>query len=285
MIGELERIAGQCDGVRCDMAMLILPDVFERTWGIRPELFWPTAVESVRRKNPDFRFMAEVYWDLEWALQQLGFDYTYDKRLYDRLVEGHARPVREHLLAGSTSRIARPASSRTTTSRGPLPPSRPRCSGPPRSSRSRHPACASSTRGSSKGAGSAFRPTSSGASRIHGPGTRAVLSPSALRSPKARCQGRGVAVLSCRPAWDGNGSWDSFVAHSWRAPGGERMLIAVNYASHHSQCYVDMPFSRDRRPFGPARGLTRLRLLRPRWKRTARSRTLPRPATVVLPRV
>ena len=32
--------------------------------------------------------MAEVYWDLEWTLQQQGFDYTYDKRLYDRLREG-----------------------------------------------------------------------------------------------------------------------------------------------------------------------------------------------------
>ena len=44
--------------------------------------------------------MAEVYWDLEWTLQQQGFDYTYDKRLYDRLREGHARPVREHFRAG-----------------------------------------------------------------------------------------------------------------------------------------------------------------------------------------
>ena len=44
--------------------------------------------------------MAEVYWDLEWTLQQQGFDYTYDKRLYDRLREGHARPVREHFHAG-----------------------------------------------------------------------------------------------------------------------------------------------------------------------------------------
>jgi hypothetical protein len=53
----------------------------------------------VREGVPDFRFMAEVYWDLEWTLQQQGFDYTYDKRLYDRLREGHARPVREHLHA------------------------------------------------------------------------------------------------------------------------------------------------------------------------------------------
>ena len=44
--------------------------------------------------------MAEVYWDLEWTLQQQGFDYTYDKRLYDRLEHGQARPAREHLLAG-----------------------------------------------------------------------------------------------------------------------------------------------------------------------------------------
>ena len=100
MIGELARIAEQCDGVRCDMAMLVLPEVFERTWGIRADPFWPRATESVRRKHPQFRFMAEVYWDLEWTMQQQGFDYAYDKRLYDRLREGHARPVREHFHAG-----------------------------------------------------------------------------------------------------------------------------------------------------------------------------------------
>jgi glycosidase len=100
MIGELVKIGGQCDGVRCDMAMLVLPDVFERTWGHHADSFWPKAVGRVREKNPDFCFMAEVYWDLEWTMQQQGFDYTYDKRLYDRLREGYARPVREHLYAG-----------------------------------------------------------------------------------------------------------------------------------------------------------------------------------------
>ena len=100
MIGELLKIAGQCDGVRCDMAMLVLPDVFERTWG--------TGASPSGRRRPSacgstfraFCFMAEVYWDLEWTLQQQGFDYTYDKRLYDRLRDGHARPVREHFYAG-----------------------------------------------------------------------------------------------------------------------------------------------------------------------------------------
>jgi glycosidase len=100
MVGELTKIAGQCDGVRCDMAMLILPDVFERTWGQRAPLFWPKATQRVRERFPHFLLMAEVYWDLEWTLLQQGFDYAYDKRLYDRLREGHARPVREHLHAG-----------------------------------------------------------------------------------------------------------------------------------------------------------------------------------------
>ncbi|HEX2385514.1 MAG TPA: alpha-amylase family glycosyl hydrolase, partial [Candidatus Binatia bacterium] len=67
MIGALLKIAGQCDGVRCDMAMLVLPEVFERTWGIKAKPFWPKAIARVREKSPGFCFMAEVYWDLEWT--------------------------------------------------------------------------------------------------------------------------------------------------------------------------------------------------------------------------
>jgi hypothetical protein len=48
MIGELTKIAAQCDGVRCDMAMLVLSDVFERTWGCRAPRFWPNAIRRVR---------------------------------------------------------------------------------------------------------------------------------------------------------------------------------------------------------------------------------------------
>ena len=99
MTQQLLKIAGQCDGVRCDMAMLLLPEVFEKTWGRKSEPFWPQAIRRVREKVPGFSFMGEVYWDLEWTLQQQGFDYTYDKRLYDRLREGHAGPVRGHLHA------------------------------------------------------------------------------------------------------------------------------------------------------------------------------------------
>ena len=65
-----------------------------------PTPFWPRRPTQFARRVPGFLFIAEVYWDLEWTLQQQGFDYTYDKRLYDRLVEGDAAPVREHLFAG-----------------------------------------------------------------------------------------------------------------------------------------------------------------------------------------
>jgi len=97
-------IADQCDGVRCDMAMLMMNDIFQRTWGgragVRPaEEYWPELIGSVRAAHPGFIFMAEAYWDLEWELQQQGFDFCYDKKLYDRLEHGPAENVRLHLCA------------------------------------------------------------------------------------------------------------------------------------------------------------------------------------------
>ena len=98
----LLEIAAQCDGVRCDMAMLALNEVFARTWGPRvgppPESeMWPGLVEAVHARHPGFLFLAEAYWDLEGALLALGFDSCYDKRLYDRLRAADAGRVREHL--------------------------------------------------------------------------------------------------------------------------------------------------------------------------------------------
>ncbi|HEY7282619.1 MAG TPA: alpha-amylase family glycosyl hydrolase [Actinomycetota bacterium] len=104
VVDTLRSIADQCDGVRCDMAMLMMNDTFERTWGDRagprpPEDYWPTVIPAVRQTHPDFRFVAEAYWDLEHALQQQGFDHCYDKRLYDRLLHDRAEDVRLHLCA------------------------------------------------------------------------------------------------------------------------------------------------------------------------------------------
>ena len=100
----LSRIARQCDGVRCDMAMLPMNEVFARTWGERAgappaEEFWPPLIGGVRTRHPAFTFIAEAYWDLEWVLQQHGFDYCYDKRLYDRIACAPGSDLRGHLQA------------------------------------------------------------------------------------------------------------------------------------------------------------------------------------------
>lgn len=104
-VRTLCRIAGQCDGVRCDMAMLLLNTVFAGTWGQRAGQppatdYWRQVIPAVRADHPGFRFLAEAYWDMEWELQQQGFDFCYDKRLYDRLEHGPAQAVAAHLDAG-----------------------------------------------------------------------------------------------------------------------------------------------------------------------------------------
>ncbi len=92
MLDELRTVARQCDGVRCDLAMLQLNDVFNKTWagfpaGPAPQTeFWADAIAAIKSAQPDFLFLAEAYWDLEPRLQSLGFDFAYDKRVYDFIV-------------------------------------------------------------------------------------------------------------------------------------------------------------------------------------------------------
>jgi hypothetical protein len=244
MVAELLTISDQCDGVRCDMAMLVLPDVFERTWGRRPLDFWPRATREVRERHPDFCFMAEVYWDLEWTLQQQGFDYAYDKRLYDRLREGHARPVREHFHAGLDyqDKLARFLENHD------------------------EPRAAATFSQATHEAAAIVSFLSPGLRFFHQgqfEGRRKRISPHLVRAPAeprdAELQGfydRLLAVLrmpslrdgrwellDCVPAWDGNSTSDDFLAFGWQGPGGERLVVTVNYSAHQSQCYVRLPFA------------------------------------------
>jgi hypothetical protein len=243
MTDELLRVAAKCDGVRCDMAMLVLPDVFERTWGIRSEPFWPAASQAVRECSPGFLFLAEVYWDLEWTLQQQGFDYTYDKRLYDRLHERNTRAAREHLLAGLDfqNKLARFMENHDE----------PRASGafPP----DVHKAAAVVTfltpglrffhQGQFQGKKIRIP--------VHlGRGPDEPLDPQIagfytelikILQDQAFRQGEW-RLIECRPAWDGNWTWDSFIAFCWTGPGDKRHLVAVNYSDHQSQCHAMLPW-------------------------------------------
>jgi glycosidase len=244
MADELVRIAGRCDGVRCDMAMLVLPEVFQRTWGMPAESFWPKAIGRVRQQSPSFCFMAEVYWEMEWTMQQQGFDYAYDKRLYDRLREGHARPIREHFLAGMDyqNKLARFLENHDE----------PRAAAA--FANETHPAAAVLTflapglrffhQGQFKGCLKRISPHLG-----RGP-NEAVNRPleefyerllEVLRKPVVR-DGQWQ-LLECVPAWDGNGSSDAFIAYAWQDSDDARLLVAVNYAPHPSQCYVRPPFT------------------------------------------
>lgn len=243
MTSELLKIAGQADGVRCDMAMLILPEVFERTWGVRPPPFWPEAIARVRAQHPEFVFLAEVYWDLEWELQQLGFDYTYDKRLYDRLRDGHARPVRDHFRADAAFQRK---SARFLENHD-----------EPR---------AAATFGAEMHRAAALLAFLSPGLRFFHQGQlagrkiripvqlcRAPVEPvdreirgfyegllACLRDPTVR--DGDWELLECAPAWDGNRTFDCIIGFAWRGASGRRLLIAVNYAANRSQCRVRLPF-------------------------------------------
>ncbi len=243
MIGELLRIAGQCDGVRCDMAMLVLPEVFERTWGIPSRPFWPQATRRVREKFPDFWFMAEVYWDLEWTLQQQGFDYTYDKRLYDRLREGHVRSVREHFHAGMDYQNK---SVRFLENHD-------------------EPRAAATFSPEVHEAAAVITYLTPGLRFFHQgqfQGSKKRISPHLGRGPREPVDERlsqfyqrlltvlhqsavrdgQWQLLECVPAWEGNWTWDCVLAFAWQADGAQRLLAVVNYAPNQSQCYLRLPF-------------------------------------------
>jgi hypothetical protein len=242
MIGELLKVSSLCDGVRCDMAMLVLPDVFERTWGRPAPPFWPKATQRVRELVPGFCFMAEVYWDLEWTMVQLGFDYAYDKRLYDRLREGHARPVREHLYAGLDyqQKLARFLENHD------------------------EPRAAATFAPGRHEAAAVITFLSPGLRFFHQgqfEGRRKRISPHLIRAPLEpvdetlrRFYDELLAVLrqptvrdgewrllECVPAWDGNGTWEGFLAWAWQGGDGQRWLVTVNHAGHQGQCYVRLP--------------------------------------------
>jgi hypothetical protein len=253
MAQELLKLAGIADGVRCDMAMLILPEIFQRTWGERSlptdgsppvdEPFWPETIGRVKAKNPGFIFMAEVYWDLEWTLMQQGFDYCYDKSLYDRLLSRDAAAVRAHLWADMAyqNKLARFLENHDEPRAAhdfPVPV---------------HQAAAIITY------------LTPGLRFFHEgqlEGRRVKVSMHLGRRPEEpvdpileefygkllACLKRSEVrdgrwqLLEVHPAWDANPTWDRFLAFAWEGEAQQRLLIAVNYGPSQGQGHVAWPF-------------------------------------------
>jgi len=99
-IAGLRTIASHCDGVRCDMAMLQLNDIFGRLWGhllngaAAPSTeFWADAHAAV----PELTLLAEAYWGTEGRLIDLGFSFAYDKGMYDAVRDSRIADVRNQL--------------------------------------------------------------------------------------------------------------------------------------------------------------------------------------------
>lgn len=256
MLGALLRVGEQCDGVRCDMAMLLLPDVIHRTWGDRStprdggepidRSFWLDAIPEVKRRHPGFVMMAEVYWDLEWELQQQGFDYTYDKRLCDRLHAGDAGPVRGHLHADlafqqHSARFLENHDEARAAAAFPWP---------------KQQAAALVT---------FFTP---GLRFFHEgqlEGRKKRVSMHLGRRPAETCDFQVqlfykqlLAVLQkhavregswrladCRAAWDGNATSGQFLGQIWDGPANERLLVVTNYGPQQGQCRVAWPWGND----------------------------------------
>lgn len=101
-IQVIDDIAHQCDGIRCDMAMLLLDKVFTQNWGTKAPAvldrgFWEQVITETRTNHQDFKFIAEAYWGTEPELSKEGFNYCYDKDFYDLMVYGKAPAIEQHL--------------------------------------------------------------------------------------------------------------------------------------------------------------------------------------------
>ena len=260
MTGLLESVARRCDGARCDMAMLLLDDVFSRTWeqfpapdprgaGFQPanppepaSEFWADAIAAVKQASPGFLFLAEAYWGLEPRLQGLGFDYTYDKVLYDQLIARDTAGAQRHLLGLPPPGLAAGAHFLENHDE-------------PRAasllSLAEHGAAALLILGL-PGMRFLHQGQLSGA-RVHLPVqlTRRPAEPKQpaiqalyeqlLTTLPATSVGRGQGeLLLPRAAWPDNPTAQNFLLVQWQAQPPDFDLVAVNLAPHPSQCYAPL---------------------------------------------
>jgi glycosidase len=245
----LQFVAQRCDGVRCDMAMLLLNDVFARNWQRYPwsepapeTEFWAEAIQAIKMPKPDFLFLAEAYWDLEAQLQALGFDYTYDKRLYDYLVYHNHTETQRHLLSVTPEFVA--ASAHFLENHD-----EPRIASI--LSPAEHRAAALLILGlpgmrflhNGQLAGARVRTRVQLGRRQSEPPQPDIVAlyQRLLTALPKSAVGQGQAkLLRPRSAWSDNATAQYFVLVQWQTAAGEFDLVVVNFAEHRSQCYAPL---------------------------------------------
>jgi hypothetical protein len=234
MAEALTHVASICDGIRADMAMLVLPEIIERTWHRTAPDFWPQAIAQARQANTDFTLMAEVYWGLEPALLERGFDFTYDKTFYDALFHRNVASIRAALAApiDHQSRMARFLENHDEPRAASL------LSWPQRRAATTIAFLAPGLRflhqGQMEGA------------RIHASVHLARLPDEPADETSLRFHERLLTILphdgtftplTPQPAWPGNPTHENIILFLWReAP--ETLLVAVNNADTQAQCRV-----------------------------------------------
>ena len=115
MTAVAQTASAYADGLRCDMAMLLIPEIFRETWKDFPSpgahltdaSFWRKSISAVRQLHPQVEMIAEVYWDREEELQECGFDFTYNKRVYDYLMRGQHAELRDFLRSRTANFLKR----------------------------------------------------------------------------------------------------------------------------------------------------------------------------------
>jgi glycosidase len=252
MLAELQAISQLCDGLRCDMAMLVLNDIFEKTWkaatsNSTPALteFWSQAIPAVKKHFPEFLFLAEVYWGLEGHLQHLGFDYTYEKIFYDHLVARRTSELHRHLLNHSPAFLAASAhflenhdEARIASLLSP----------------EEHRAAALLLLGlpglrilhEGQLTGAKKRASVHLGSRIFEKADSQVFyfyETLLELLPKTFVGRGGATILQTVPAWEGNPTAENFLLIQWANLEAENPafdLVAVNFAPHQSQCYAPL---------------------------------------------
>ncbi len=246
----LQSIAARCDGVRCDMAMLVLNEVFAKTWQQFPPLdhpspspeFWASAIPAVKQAHPGFLFLAEAYWGLEPQLRALGFDYTYDKTLYDGLVSHDGPGVQRHLLGMTAAAVAGSAHFLENHDE-------PRIAG--LLSPAEHRAAALLILGlpglrflhEGQLSGAQIKFPVQLARRAAEPTQPEIarLYEQLLTTLPATAVGQGQGELcQLRAAWADNPTSQNIVVVQWQARAPVFDLVAVNLAPHRSQCYATL---------------------------------------------